>query len=57
MRLLFKNYKRNDKHFDNCGYSLFFLMNIFYKQSFGGVLQKNVSLTGWLLEATIVALW
>ena len=24
----FKNNKRNDKHFNNCGYSLFFLMNI-----------------------------
>ena len=43
-RLLFKNNKRNNKHFNNHSYSLSFLMNIFYKQWIRGVLQKKLFL-------------
>ena len=42
VRLLMKNNKRN-KHFNNCSYSLFPLMNSFSKQSLGGILQKRCS--------------
>ena len=43
-RLLSKNNKRNNKHFNNHSYSLFSLINIFKKQSIRGVLQKKLFL-------------
>ena len=41
VRLLFEN-KRNNKSFNNRGYSLLVLMNIFYKKSFGVFCEKGV---------------
>ena len=43
-RLFFKNNKRINKHFNNCSYSLFFLMKIFQKQLLGGIQQKKLFL-------------
>ena len=41
VRLLFEN-KRNNKSFNNRGYSLLILMNIFYKKSFRVFCEKGV---------------
>ena len=56
-RPLFKNNKRNIKHFKNLSYSLFFLMNIFYNESIRGVFQESCSYNFIKFTAHNLCLW